>query len=225
MLCYRDGRLAAVESVNQPGDHIAARKLLAAGHGPDPAEAEAEGFSLKAFARQAPGPPDARRPSQAPSSYPSITAVPFPQQEKPASEHTSVRSARANQRRVAFATIIGTTVEWYDFFIYATAAGLVFAQVFFAPAGESIGLLLAFASVGISFLFRPLGAFLAGHFGDRIGRRADAGDHPDHDGRRHHADRRAAHLRDRRGRRRPSCCCCCASSRASPPAANGAARC
>ncbi|WP_066302669.1 MFS transporter [Arthrobacter luteolus] len=78
---------------------------------------------------------------------------------------------RRTQRRVAFATIVGTTIEWYDFFIYATAAGLVFAQVFFAPAGESIGLLLAFASVGISFLFRPLGAFLAGHFGDKIGRR------------------------------------------------------
>ncbi len=79
--------------------------------------------------------------------------------------------ARKTQRRVAFATIVGTTIEWYDFFIYATAAGLVFAHVFFAPAGESIGLLLAFASVGISFLFRPLGAFLAGHYGDRIGRR------------------------------------------------------
>ncbi|OUM44617.1 MFS transporter [Arthrobacter sedimenti] len=80
-------------------------------------------------------------------------------------------AARKTQRRVAFATIVGTTIEWYDFFIYATAAGLVFASVFFAPAGESIGLLLAFASVGISFLFRPLGAFLAGHFGDRLGRR------------------------------------------------------
>ena len=62
-------------------------------------------------------------------------------------------------------------MERYHSLIYATAAGLVLAQVFFAPAGESIGLLLAFASVGISFLFRPLGAFLAGHFGDRIGRR------------------------------------------------------
>ncbi|GLB65706.1 MFS transporter [Arthrobacter mangrovi] len=87
---------------------------------------------------------------------------------------TSVRahSAAANQRRVAFATIVGTTVEWYDFFIYATAAGLVFAQLFFEPAGSQIGLLLSFASVGISFLFRPLGAFLAGHYGDKIGRRA-----------------------------------------------------
>jgi MFS family permease len=80
-------------------------------------------------------------------------------------------SSAANQRRVAFATIIGTTIEWYDFFIYATAAGLVFAQLFFEPAGSQIGLLLAFASVGISFLFRPLGAFLAGHYGDKIGRR------------------------------------------------------
>ncbi|MFT4470546.1 MFS transporter [Arthrobacter sulfonylureivorans] len=84
----------------------------------------------------------------------------------------SGHSTGANQRRVAFATIIGTTIEWYDFFIYATAAGLVFAHLFFEPAGESIGLLLAFASVGISFLFRPLGAFLAGHYGDKLGRRA-----------------------------------------------------
>ncbi|MEX5297378.1 MFS transporter [Kocuria sp. CPCC 205292] len=83
----------------------------------------------------------------------------------------SRHSDRANQRRVAAATLIGTTVEWYDFFIYATMAGLVFSQLFFEPAGESAGLLLAFASVGISFLFRPLGAFLAGHYGDKLGRR------------------------------------------------------
>ena len=85
---------------------------------------------------------------------------------------SSAAGARASQRRIAFATIIGTTIEWYDFFIYATSAGLVFAQLFFQPAGEEIGLLLSFATVGISFLFRPLGAFLAGHFGDIIGRRA-----------------------------------------------------
>jgi MFS family permease len=73
---------------------------------------------------------------------------------------------------VAVATIVGTTIEWYDFFIYAAAASLVFAELFFKPAGERFGQLAAFASVGISFLFRPLGAFLAGHFGDRLGRRA-----------------------------------------------------
>ncbi|SKC80622.1 MFS transporter [Krasilnikoviella flava] len=79
---------------------------------------------------------------------------------------------RRELRRVAFATVIGTTIEWYDFFLYASAAGLVFGALFFEPAGSSIGTLLAFATVGISFLFRPLGAFLAGHFGDRIGRKA-----------------------------------------------------
>ncbi|WP_125611965.1 MFS transporter [Specibacter cremeus] len=81
-------------------------------------------------------------------------------------------SSAGDQRRVAFATIVGTTVEWYDFFIYANAAGLVFAHLFFEPAGAQVGILLSFATVGLSFLFRPLGAFLAGHFGDRIGRRA-----------------------------------------------------
>lgn len=81
------------------------------------------------------------------------------------------RSAKEN-RRVAFATIVGTTIEWYDFFIYANAAGLIFAKLFFEPAGSDIGILISFASVGLSFLFRPLGAFLAGHFGDRLGRRA-----------------------------------------------------
>jgi MFS family permease len=84
----------------------------------------------------------------------------------------SQRTTAKDRRRVAFATIIGTTIEWYDFFIYANAAGLVFAKLFFEPAGNDIGILISFASVGLSFLFRPLGAFLAGHFGDRLGRRA-----------------------------------------------------
>lgn len=86
--------------------------------------------------------------------------------------NAKIASASASERKVALATIIGTTVEWYDFFIYASAAGLVFKQLFFAPAGNELATLIAFASVGVSFLFRPLGAFLAGHFGDRIGRRA-----------------------------------------------------
>ena len=86
----------------------------------------------------------------------------------------SVNSAaptKGSQTRVAFATIAGTTVEWYDFFIYAQAAGLVFASLMFEPAGPEFALILSFVSVGISFLFRPLGAFLAGHLGDRFGRR------------------------------------------------------
>lgn len=69
------------------------------------------------------------------------------------------------ERKVAYATIVGTTVEWYDFFIYAAAAGLIFKDLFFAPAGNTLGTMLAFATVGISFLFRPLGAFFSRLFG------------------------------------------------------------
>ena len=65
------------------------------------------------------------------------------------------RTTASDTRRVAFATIVGTTIEWYDFFIYANAAGLVFAKLFFEPAGNDIALLVSFASVGLSFLFRP----------------------------------------------------------------------
>lgn len=84
---------------------------------------------------------------------------------------TGTIASPVDRRRVVFATVVGTTVEWYDFFIYASAAGLVFGQLFFAPAGEGFAQILSFLTVGISFLFRPLGAFLAGHFGDRFGRR------------------------------------------------------
>ena len=84
---------------------------------------------------------------------------------------TGTISTASDRRRVVFATVVGTTVEWYDFFIYAQAAGLVFGTLFFAPAGEGMGTILSFLTVGISFLFRPLGAFLAGHFGDKYGRR------------------------------------------------------
>ncbi len=84
---------------------------------------------------------------------------------------TGTISTAGDRRRVVFATVVGTTVEWYDFFLYASAAGLVFGQLFFAPAGPGFAQILAFLSVGLSFLFRPLGAFLAGHLGDKYGRR------------------------------------------------------
>lgn len=83
---------------------------------------------------------------------------------------TGTISSSTDRRRVVFATVVGTTVEWYDFFIYAQAAGLVFGTLFFAGLGPN-SLLFSFATVGISFLFRPLGAFLAGHLGDKYGRR------------------------------------------------------
>ncbi|GAA2902299.1 MFS transporter [Microbacterium esteraromaticum] len=84
---------------------------------------------------------------------------------------TGTIASGADRRRVIFATVVGTTIEWYDFFTYAAMSGLAFGVLFFEPAGPEFGRILAFLTVGLSFLFRPLGAFLAGHFGDRIGRR------------------------------------------------------
>ncbi|RSZ61963.1 MFS transporter [Corynebacterium hylobatis] len=80
-------------------------------------------------------------------------------------------AARREQRRVVAATTIGTAIEWYDYFLYAAAAGLVFNQLMFSPLGTGGATIVAFLTVGLSFLFRPFGAFLAGHFGDRYGRR------------------------------------------------------
>ena len=82
---------------------------------------------------------------------------------------------RTEERRVLAGTMVGTTIEWYDFFIYAQAAGLVLAGLYFAPLGSdnpALAQLVAWASIGISFLFRPLGAIVAGHLGDRLGRKA-----------------------------------------------------
>ncbi|GMA41121.1 MFS transporter [Mobilicoccus caccae] len=73
-------------------------------------------------------------------------------------------------RRVAMATMIGTTIEWYDFFIYANMAALLFGQLFFSGLGEW-GLLASFATVGVAFFFRPAGAIAMGYVGDRWGRR------------------------------------------------------
>jgi MFS family permease len=77
-------------------------------------------------------------------------------------------------KRVLAGSMVGTTIEWFDFFIYAQAAGLIFAAQFFDPvsnANPSLAQIISWASLGISFLFRPLGAVLAGHLGDRMGRK------------------------------------------------------
>lgn len=87
------------------------------------------------------------------------------------STHASQSADAAHTRKIAMATIVGTTIEWYDYFIYAAVAGLVFNELFFKPAGPIFATLLVFASVGISFIFRPFGAFIAGYFGDKFGRK------------------------------------------------------
>jgi metabolite-proton symporter len=77
-------------------------------------------------------------------------------------------------RKVLTATLVGTAIEWYDFFIYAQAAGLVLGTLFFAQLAQNnpgLAQLLSFATIGISFLFRPLGAVVCGYLGDRLGRK------------------------------------------------------
>lgn len=91
---------------------------------------------------------------------------------KPSIRHGKPTEARANEaRRVVWATFLGTTIEWYDFFLYAACAALVFGPQFFPSDNPTAGQLGAFATFAVGFLIRPLGGALAGHFGDRIGRK------------------------------------------------------
>ena len=80
-------------------------------------------------------------------------------------------TTRVSPLRVAMASFIGTTVEFYDFLIYGTAAALVFPRLFFPAVSPAAGLLLSFATFGVGFVARPLGAVVFGHFGDRVGRK------------------------------------------------------
>lgn len=75
-------------------------------------------------------------------------------------------------RRVLGASLVGTSVEFYDFYIYATAAALVFGPLFFPAESASAQLMAAYASLGLAFVARPLGALVFGHFGDRVGRKS-----------------------------------------------------
>jgi len=75
-------------------------------------------------------------------------------------------------RQVALASFIGTTIEWYDFFLYGTAAALVFDKLFFPSVSPTIGTLAAFATFGVGFAARPVGGIVFGHFGDRVGRKS-----------------------------------------------------
>lgn len=81
--------------------------------------------------------------------------------------------ARSNTqiRRVAAASLVGTTIEWYDFLIYATMAGVIFNQYFFPKGDAFVNTMLAYGTFAAGFLIRPFGGLLFGHFGDRIGRK------------------------------------------------------
>ena len=85
----------------------------------------------------------------------------------PSSDRPSLRSSR----KVAFASLIGTTIEWYDFFIFGTAAALIFNKVFFPSFDPVTGTLAAFASFSVGFIARPFGGAVFAHYGDKIGRK------------------------------------------------------
>jgi len=83
---------------------------------------------------------------------------------------TADNSHRKTPGRAALASFMGSAVEYYDFFVFGTAAALIFPKVFF-PSGDEAALVMSFATFGVAYVARPVGAFVLGHFGDRLGRR------------------------------------------------------
>lgn len=79
---------------------------------------------------------------------------------------------RARRRRALWASFVGTGIEFYDFYIYATAASLVFGEIFFPTGDPGVRQMAAFATLAVAFFARPVGAAVFGHYGDRIGRKA-----------------------------------------------------
>ena len=79
---------------------------------------------------------------------------------------------RSRRRRAVLASTVGTTIEWYDFFLYGTAAALIFPKLFFPGSSPYVGVLASFATLFVGFAARPVGAAIFGHYGDRVGRKA-----------------------------------------------------
>src|SRR3954470_23040795 len=95
-----------------------------------------------------------------------------PDQAQAAREVAGSPEQSRQVRKAALASTVGTTIEWYDYFLYGTAAALVFPDVFFPNASHYVGTLESFATYFVGFAARPIGAALFGHWGDRIGRKA-----------------------------------------------------
>jgi metabolite-proton symporter len=96
----------------------------------------------------------------------------FTREGAPAQRTTDDPLRRGQVRRALFAGTVGTSIEWYDFFLYGTAAALVFPELFFPKSSHYAGALASFAIYAVGFAARPVGAAIFGHWGDRIGRKA-----------------------------------------------------
>src|SRR5256885_17205096 len=84
----------------------------------------------------------------------------------------SEQAHRTQLRRAVLAATVGTAIEWYDFFLYSTVTGLVFAPLFFPNSDPLVGTLNAFGIYAVGFVARPIGAAIFGHYGDRLGRKS-----------------------------------------------------
>src|SRR5438309_1655923 len=89
----------------------------------------------------------------------------------PVAPHASDLASRSEILKVAAASLIGTSIEWYDFFLYGTAAALVFNKLFFPTFAPLAGTMAAFATYAVGFAARPIGGIVFGHYGDRLGRK------------------------------------------------------
>lgn len=94
-----------------------------------------------------------------------------PDEARAAAEVAGTSEQRRQVRKAAVASTIGTTIEWYDYFLYGTAAALVFPDLFFPNSSHYVGVLESFATYFVGFVARPIGAAIFGHYGDRIGRK------------------------------------------------------
>ena len=80
-------------------------------------------------------------------------------------------TSKSNMQKVALTALAGTSIEWYDFFLYGAAAALIFPTAFFGEATPSTALILSLLTFAAGFIARPIGGIIFGHYGDRVGRK------------------------------------------------------
>ncbi len=110
-------------------------------------------------------------------------------------QHESTTTVLRKNKKVLIASLTGSSIEWFDYFLYGTAAALVFNKIFFPMVDPVIGLILSYLSFSLTFFIRPIGGVLFAHIGDRIGRKKNAGADAVINGRCNRHDRPAPHLR------------------------------